>query len=69
MVAKRHVSGRSEGFFVELSVFEEEEECLKVDDGEMEEGVFRVERIVERRRKKVKFCEHYYNYNVYKLLL
>ena len=29
---------------------------LKVVDEEMEEGVFKVERVVETRKKKVAFC-------------
>ena len=55
-MAKRNVLGRSVGFYGECVNEEEDEEeagCLVVGDGEMEEGVYSVERVVERRRKKV----------------
>ncbi len=55
-MAKRSVLGRSVGFYSELVVGDEKEEevgCLKVGEGDMEEGVFVVERVVERRRRKV----------------
>ena len=55
-MAKRNVVGRSVGFYSELAVVGDEKEevgCLEVGEGDMEEGVFVVERVVERRRKKV----------------
>ena len=55
-MAKRSVLGRSVGFYSELAVGGEKEDevcCLEVGEGEMEEGVFVVERVVERRRRKV----------------
>ena len=54
-MAKRSVLGRSVGFYSELVVGDEKEEevgCLEVGEGDMEEGVFVVERVVERRRKR-----------------
>ncbi len=32
---------------------EEDDECLEKRDGVLEEGVFTVERVVERRRRRV----------------
>ncbi len=53
-MAKRNVLGRSVGFYSEFVGDEKEEVgCLEVGEGDMEEGVFVVERVVERRRKKV----------------
>ncbi len=55
-MAKRNVSGRLAGYYREDREdvhVQEEEDCLVVGDGEMEEGVYVVERVVERRRKKV----------------
>ncbi len=42
--------GRSVGFYSELVC--EEVGCLEIGEGDMEEGVFVVERVVERRRKR-----------------
>ena len=43
------------GFFCEVEERDddEESECLEIRDGALEEGVFTVERVVERRRRKV----------------
>ncbi len=52
-MAKRNVLGRSAGYYREDVDVQEEEDCLVVGDSELEEGVYVVERVVERRRKKV----------------
>ena len=40
------------GFYCEVEERDDEEsECLEIRDGVLEEGVFTVERVVERRRK------------------
>ncbi len=46
---------RGLGFYCEVEVEEddEESECLELRDGVLDEGVYTVERVVERRRRKV----------------
>ncbi len=58
-MAKRAVGGRRTGFYRRLvddgGTVEVEVDCLVVVDEVLEEGVYKVERVVERRRKKVSF--------------
>ncbi len=44
---------RGFGFYCEVEEDDEESECLELRDGVLEEGVYIVKRIVERRRRKV----------------
>ena len=58
-MTKRNVKGRGVGFYVmieEDSNEEVEERCLEVKEGDLEVDVFKVERVVERRTKKVSGC-------------
>jgi hypothetical protein len=54
-MAKRATAGREQGFFKRIVGDEGEEEnnSLMLDDGLMDNDVFEVERVVERRRRKV----------------
>ncbi len=60
-MAKRAVGGRRKGYYKRLvekddgGMVEEVEDSLVVVDEVLEEGVYRVERVVESRRKKVSF--------------
>ncbi len=56
-MAKRAVGGRRTGFYRRLvdDGGTVEVDCLVVVDEVLEEGVYKVERVVERRRKKVSF--------------
>ena len=53
MEMRRRVVGK--GFYSEALVEEREEEsgCLEVRGGDLAEGVYEVERVVERRRRRV----------------
>ena len=54
MEGKRRAVGRSDGFYKEIEQFvEEEERVLEVRGEEIEEGVYKVERVVERRKRRV----------------
>ncbi len=52
-MATRASTRRGLGFYCEVEVEEEDDECLEIRDGVLEEGVFTVERVVERRRRRV----------------
>lgn len=57
-MAARRVNGRVEGYYRSLlvdSVVDEDRDVvnLVVGDGVLEEGVFKVERVVEMRKRKV----------------
>ena len=68
MEGKRRAVGRSDGFYKEIEQFvEEEERVLEVRGEEIEEGVYKVERVVERRKRRVSiifflrrlFCKYF----------
>ena len=56
-MTKRNVKGRGVGFYVMIEEDEEvEERCLEVKEGDLGGDVYKVERVVERRTKKVSGC-------------
>ena len=58
MEGKRRAVGRNDGFYKEIEQFvEEEERVLEVRGEEIEEGVYKVERVVERRVSIIYFFE------------
>ena len=54
-MTRRNVKGRGVGFYVEDEEVEERS-CLEVKEGDLGGDVFKVERVVERRMKKVSGC-------------
>ena len=52
-MAKRNVAGREIGFYRNENEVEKEEMFLEVE-GDLEDGVYKVERVVERRVRKVR---------------
>lgn len=60
--------GSNSGFYCEVIVVEEEDGCLIIRDGLVEEGVYLEERVVERkRRRKVRFSFYLKQHLEYKL--